>query len=1625
MDVLTEARAWPEVGRVRRAGVSSFGVSGTNAHTIIEQAPEPEESTPVTVSSPADAVVPWVVSARNADALRDQALRLSEHVDGETQLSVADVGFSLATSRSAFDARAVVLGADRAGLARGLSALTEGREAPGLETGSVVTGGLGFLFSGQGSQRLGMGRELAARFPVFGEALDAVLDEFEPRVREVLFGADADALNETGVTQPALFAVEVALFRLFESWGVRPDVLAGHSIGELAAAHVAGVWSLSDAAKVVSARAGLMQALPAGGAMVAIQASESEVAEGGLPEGVGIAAVNGPSSVVVSGDAAQAEAVGERWRAAGRKATRLRVSHAFHSPLMDPMLEEFRRVLEGVSYAAPTIPIVSTLTGARATVEELSSAAYWVRHVRESVRFADAVRTLADEGVTTFVEIGPGATLSALGQESVPGAGFVPALRGEQPEELALVSALAQAHVRGVRVDWAAFFADSGARRVDLPTYAFQRERYWLDAPRDLRVEEAAGGLGLAGAGHPLLGAAVELADGQGLVCTGRLGLDTHPWLAEHAVSQVVLLPGTAFAEIALAAGDHLGLAEVEELTLAAPLVLAERGGTRLRVTVGGDDGSDRRTLSIDSRPDDPTADIDWTRHATGYLVAASPDQPAELTAWPPTGAEPVELDGFYEGLAAAGFEYGPAFQGLRAAWRGEDGVYAEIELAEAQHGDVATFGVHPALLDSALHACMLGGLLEDAGGPRLPFSWSGVRWHATGATTARVRITPAGTDAVTLELADAQGHPLATVASLVLRPIAADQLGARHRDALFRLGWVAAPTRAATPAPPRACVLLGPDDLKVGAGLAAAGVAVTEHADLADLALAGAPELVVVPCAPDGGRPAPAARTATLRALRLAQRWLADERFLDSRLVFVTRRAVAAGPGEDVPDLAGSAVWGLIRSAQSEHPDRFVLVDVDEHDASWAALPALLAGSEPQAALRAGQPLVPRVARPGQDAEPTMLAFAPGGTVLVTGATGMIGGLVTRHLVTEHGVRHLLLASRSGADAPGADALSADLTDLGAQVTLATCDVTDADALAALLATVDPEHPLTGVVHSAGVLDDGVIGSLTPERIDRVFRPKVDAAWNLHELTRDLDLSAFVLFSSVAGVLGAPGQGNYAAANAFLDALAHHRRAAGLPATSLAWGLWEAASAMTGGMAETDAARMSRSGVAGLTQEQGLALFDLGCAAGEAVIVPMRLDVGALRGEPDQVPALLRGLVRPRTTRASATSQEPLTQRLAGLTGEERERALLLLVRDQTAAVLGYEPEGLDVSGALTQLGLDSLTGLQLRNRLAGATGLRLPTTVVFDQPTGPALAAYLGRELATNPGNAPAESTTLAVEDTLTGLYRQACDLGLYEEGWLMLETASLVRPVFQSMEEATPLAPITLASGSGTPLLCFPPTMAPSGPHYFGHFATTFAGERDVTVLPHPGFATGDALPANRDAVVRFQAEAVRRQAAGRPFVLLGYSSGGWMANAVAAHLEQEGAGPAAVILLDTYTATTSFEERLQAALRARAATSEAFELMTGAQLTGQGGYLRVFGDWEPERNEAPTLYVHATFPPGESEARETEDAWQPQWPFAHEDTDVPGDHFSIMEVHSHSTARAVQTWLADSGHDRPTP
>ncbi|MEU1518320.1 type I polyketide synthase [Streptomyces sp. NPDC005811] len=1652
VQLLTEGAQWPRVeGHSRRAGVSSFGLSGTNAHVVLEEAPAEPESQPHGVSG---AVVPWVVSGRTGAALRAQAGRLARFVAADERTAEAEVAASLVRSRSLFEHRAVVWGTERAELVRALEAVACGEEAVNAATGTVRRDArTAFLFAGQGSQRLGMGRELYDAYPVFADAFDAVDAELPFSLREVVFGEDADLLNRTEFTQPALFALEVALFRLLESWGVRPDVLAGHSIGEIAAAHVAGVWSLADACRLVAARGRLMQALPSGGAMVALQAAEDEV----LPllgDEVGIAAVNGPQAVVISGKADVVAEIADGFRAQRRKATALRVSHAFHSPLMEPMLADFRKVAESLTYERPKLALVSTVTGEAATAEELMSADYWVGHVCRPVRFADAVRTLAGQGVGRFAELGPDGTLTALAQASLDdteGTVLVPLLRKDRPEAPAVLAALATLFTDGTKVDWVSQLPRTTP--VLLPTYPFQRRRYWLDAAESTGDVTAAG---LDRVAHPLLSAAVRVADTGGLVLSGRLSARGHAWLADHRVLGRAILPATAYLELAVHAGDQVGLGHVAELTLETPLVLPERGAVQLQLALGAADADGRRPFGVHSRAADAAADQPWTRHAQGLLAEDPGPVPQDAGSWPPPDAVPVVPDpageaDWYERFAAGGFDYGPAFQGLRRVWRRDRELFAEVALPESHRAEAARYGLHPALLDAAVQTLLVRALDvpgDEEAGATLPFAWSGFSLHATGASALRVRLAPTGRpDAYTVSVADPEGRPVATADGLLLRRItpgrpddASDGGAAPDVPPLLVQRWRQADPQPAAPAPETVrWALLGQGDGGLAESLDTAGVHLECYADLASLAAAvdtgtAAPKVVLTVCAASAAPAPEATRELLAEAVGLVRRWVGDDRFADSRLVLVTRRALATADTEDVGDLAAAALWGLVRSAQLEHPDRVQLLDLatptpSGEDGSPGAVPAAIAAALPQSAVRDGRLLVPRLTArgpaPDGGAAP-LAAFGSEDTVLVTGATGALGTLVVRHLVTAHGARRLLLASRRGAAAPGAEALLADLAAHGAEATLVACDVADPDGLGALLDRVPDAHPLTAVVHVAGVVDDATLTSLTDARTDAVLRPKADAAWHLHRLTQDRDLKAFVVYSSAAGTFGAAGQGAYAAANAFLDGLAHHRRAHGLPATSIGWGLWAAESGMTAGLGAADRERMARNGMLPLTAEAGLALFDAAVTTPDAAVVAVARQAPATAS---------RGAVRRAVASgAPADGGRPLSARLADLAGPERLALLLATVREQVAGVLGHDStDEVAPDRHFAELGFDSLTAVELRNRLGALTGFRLPPTLVFDLDTPEALAADLAVRSAGAAAAPPVDPGATRGDDdpagraarpgdTVGALFRGACEQGRIDDGFALLQAVAELRPVFESPADVTDRpAGLRLAAGDDGPaLICFSSYVALAGVHQYARFAAAFRGRQDVWALPTPGFGRGEPLPATLDVVAATQAEWVLRCADGRPFVLTGSSSGGILALAAARHLERAGHPPLAVVLLDTYmpradSPFTRFSAQMLGGMFDR---ESMFAHMDTDRLSAMSWYIRMIGEWDPGELSAPVLLVRPAEPPVSPDGPEplAPGEWQSSWEGADRVVDVPGNHFTMMESHAATTAGALADWIA---------
>jgi acyl transferase domain-containing protein/NADPH:quinone reductase-like Zn-dependent oxidoreductase/NAD(P)-dependent dehydrogenase (short-subunit alcohol dehydrogenase family) len=1560
VSLLTGRRPWPRGETPRRAGISAFGVSGTNAHVIIEEPPAPGPMTDLSRGVPTTSptsrgkfprqvgpVQPYVISGRTPQAVQAQAERLRQ---AALDLDPADLAAALA-ARTRFEHRAVIVAADRNELLTGLDALSGDRPARNLITGRATEAVAPvFVFPGQGSQWPGMGLTLRQEFPVFAEHLDACAGALGRYCDWSLLDAlgDADLLARADIVQPALFAVMVSLARLWESLGVRPTAVVGHSQGEIAAAHIAGGLTLDDAARIVCLRAQAIAAHLAGhGAMLSIPLPADDI---DLPGGVWIAAVNGPASTVVAGDPGALDELLAR----NDDARRVPVDYASHTPHVERIREHVLTALAGIKPRPADIPFHSTVTGTPLDTAALD-AGYWYRNLRQPVLFHHTISKL---DANHHIEISPHPTLATASAT----------LHRDDDTRHRFLLSVAEAHVHGVPVDWSPLLPRQH-RHIDLPTYPFQRQRFWLDGTD--KITDARD-LGLTPARHPLLRAMIKPAGTDTTVYTGQVSLATHPWLADHAILGTVLLPGTVFLDLAL----HTAGTALDELTLHEPLTLTGKKAIQLQLIRTGD------TLTIHSRPD---GDTGWTMHATATLGEPTPGSPGVR----PPSAAPLDLDHHYERLAERGYHYGPAFRGLRAAWADGPRHYADLALPESV--DSTGFAIHPALLDAALHVLPSGDDL------RVPFSFSNVTSHKPAATTAAVTLTTLDGGRVALTMTGTDGEPVLTIGALTTRPITHRQL---HADPpLYTVDWpIVEPV-----ARPRAT------------------------------------ETVLVTVRPDPGDDEPARTRAALgQALDLIHAWLTEERLTHARLVILTGGAVAAHPSDQV-DPAAAAVWGLLRSAQTEHPERFVLLDLDDHPGTPTTVATALATGEPQIAVRESGIHVPRLDRappvkspvdgaeswrlalrgsgslddlafepnpealeplaPGQvrvrvraaglnfrdvlralnlvpddgrpaagegagivvEVAPDVTDLTPGdrvlglletgigpvavtdqrmlvpmpvgwtfaqaaaapvayltayhglvdlaglepgrrlllhaaaggvglaalhlaklwgvevfataspgkwatlralgldddhlassrtlefedhfratmgrpvdvvlnslagefvdaslrllglggrflelgktdrrdpdrvaedhpgiryhaydlmdagpdrihellgtlrelfesgslpplpvtawdirraaealrhlsqarhtgkivltipstmdteGTVLITGGTGELGGRVARHLVAEHGVRHLVLTGRSG----GGTGLAAELEALGANVIVAACDVADRSALAGLLAAIPAGHPLTAVVHAAGVLDDGVVESLTPEKLDAVLRPKVDGAWHLHELTRDLDLAEFVLFSSAAGTLGAAGQANYAAANAFLDALAAHRARAGLPAISLGWGLWADPSAMTRGMSAPDAARLRRSGLAAVPTPLGLTLLDRARAGDRPAYLPVLLDLPELRsGEPSP---LLRDLVQaPRDQAHSTVDAADLDE----------------LVRAHAATVLGHgATTAVEPTKAFKDLGFDSLTAVELRNRLAAATGLRLAATLVFDHPTPAALAGYLRERLAPDPAEA-----------------------------------------------------------------------------------------------------------------------------------------------------------------------------------------------------------------------------------------------------------------------------------------------
>lgn len=946
IEVVGSARPWPhrpdQLDRPRRAGVSSFGLSGTNAHVILEQAP-PEFAAATFRKRPP--VTPWVLSAKSASALAEQAARLQRFVEQHSELDPHDVAYSLVTTRALFDHRAVVVGAERDELLSGLGAISSSTPAPNVVTGkAAATGGTVFVFPGQGSQWTGMAVELLDSAPAFADQMrlcDGAFAEFvDWSLLETVRGGGSASLDRVDVVQPVLFAVMVSLAAQWRALGVHPDAVLGHSQGEIAAAYVAGALSLRDAAKVVTLRSKAISAIAGTGGMVSIPWPVERVHSLIEPwaQSISIAAQNGPSSTVVTGNAAALDELMIVCERDEVPATRIPVDYASHSTHVEELRETLRESLSGLQPRTGDVEFISAVTGAGLDPKILDGD-YWFANLRQPVLFEQAVRWSCEHGYRTFVESSPHPVLIAGIQESLEDYGdghtVVGTLRRNEGDMRRFWLSVAEAHLHGKSPNWESIFDGTGARRIDLPTYAFQHKRYWMDPEPGFAD---ASSLGVSAAEHPLLGAVVALADSDETIFTGRLSLASHPWLADHKVHGVVLVPGAAMVELALHAGDRAECPRLDQLVLHAPLIVGEHGGVAVQVVVGAWRESGERPVRIYSRIDDG-ADRAWTRHAEGVVAPAADATPMEeFDQWPPEGAEPIDISEAYPQLAARGYEYGPAFRGLRSVWRRGAEVFVEAALPDQAKADASRFCLHPVLLDAILHGIAAGGILSESELTRLPFEWEGLSLHAVGANRLRASITLVGDDTVAVTLMDSCGAMVGHIDSLALLGISPNRLlmSAVSDDAVYGLDWVTLP----------------PSDGGAG-GLVAGGA--TD-----DVTVFRCPTTIAEGVAvPEGTR-----RTLA-HVLDVVQNWLStDSHDDDARLVVLTHGAISVDSSEDVTDLGHAAVWGLLRSAQTENPGRILLADIDDWASADLAAVELASRDESQIAFRNGVCFAPRLVR-------------------------------------------------------------------------------------------------------------------------------------------------------------------------------------------------------------------------------------------------------------------------------------------------------------------------------------------------------------------------------------------------------------------------------------------------------------------------------------------------------------------------------------------------------------------------------------------------------------------------------------------------------------------------------------
>ncbi|NVB39809.1 acyltransferase domain-containing protein [Pseudenhygromyxa sp. WMMC2535] len=1670
--VLREAVDWPRGERPRRAGVSSFGISGTNAHVLVEEAPlapardRDQAQDQAVGSTPAHAhPLPLRLSGHDAAALDEHAKRVRAFAAATPERPLAELAAALHTTRTHLGQRATVIASSTQELVDTLTALERGEPAPRFVSGRAdLSGKVVFVFPGQGSQWPDMAKSLLASAPVFADAIAACDRALAPHVDwsllDVLHGRPgAAALSRVDVVQPALFAMMVALAALWRSLGVEPDAVIGHSQGEIAAACVAGALSLEDAAKIVALRSRVITSLAGSGAMAATGLSAEALAPRltGYGDRLSLAVDNGPASTVVSGDPAAVDELVAALAAEDVFARRVQVDYASHCAHIESVRDELLAALASLEPKPAATPIMSTVTQAWVAGETMD-ADYWYRNLRQAVSFAGATTALLRSGHRFFVEVSPHPVMPVALAGIFDAAGVqglsVPTLRREDGELERVMLSLGELLNRGCACAIETLWQAAAPKPIALPTYPFQRQRFW---PPPQTGHTALAATGFDPVDHPLLVATTTLASGD-LLFTAQLDPTKAAWLGEHAVFGHTLIPATAFLELALAATDQVqvqaqtGALDLEELTLEAPLIVQDARAIFVQLTVASPDEAGVRRLAIHARVGD-----DWVRNASGSLVPATdpnatldPAASDGLRDWPPAG-EALSLEGFYAAGAARGFRYGPSFEGLREAWRDGDQLHALVELPERpEAGQAGDYLLHPALFDAALHPLAMLEASRD-GQAYLPFSWSNARLFATGASTLRVTLRPhpsvAGSYAV--QAVDAAGQPVARV-DIQLRAMSSasimDTIARAHLPHLRQLRWqpVALGSERARP----------DALLTTGRPLALEGVA--HYASFESLLAASeAPQHLLLSALPDAEDPA---STDPLALTRVVARALAalldDERFAATRVCLLTSRALQVAADDDPQGLAAAGVWGLVRSLQTEHPERRIEildidVDVDELDPELLA--ALVGAEQPQLTLRRGQAYAPRLdGASASEALETATPLDPAGTVLITGAFDGLAALVAKRLVSEHGARHLLLAAHAPAETSvgphPAEALAEALRDLGAEVALARCDLGAREALAQLLDAIDPAHPLTALVHRDAPLPPSSLSAID-DHLAAAFRLGVEALTHLDALTRARPLVHFVLLSSSCGTLGAPRRALRASLDTWQAALCAHRRALGLPATSLAWGPWADPDGPTGDP------KLRQAGVQTLSALEVGHLFDAALAHPAPSLVPLRLDASRL-GERTRAPQVLRHLIREAPRAASNEARSSFANalaRLGSMTEQERVPVLVSLLQHEVAAVMSLaRPEDAAPDRPFRELGLDSLMAVELRNRLQASLALHINTADFFTHPTPLALAQHYAAQVRTTTASADASDDDGSIlgnirewrsySPTAAGpaigfmqMFHDALRSRQSEEFWNLLSTLAKIRKQSQALREHDHQPLFLSRDERELAIYCTPSLAVPSTPLQYTRLADAVGDRVELWAAANTGYAPDERLPSAREDLVRPHVEHVQRAFADKDLVLLGYSSGGWLAFEIAAQLAAEGTPAKALILLDAphpdemplyaVPAFMLWTVRYYMQYDSSKAALENFL----QEVTAMHNNVSMYASLALGKLELPTLFVHAV------DGYDYEDGSDPtflhpreSWPKHFGDLDfetIHATHFHLVaERHVDEIGEIIKAWLERRGLTR---